>query len=257
MAKALKIAGAVVAVAGLAIITGGLAAGASLSFIMSAGFGVGTLTVGGLIAVGAALNTAGSLLSPKPKAPSTSEANANRLSVSMELRAFRKTVIGSTAMATDLRDQEWSADQSLLHRFIVCASHRVHAIREIWFDDKLAWTATGGVQGPYVGYLQVVAVLEGSAANAINIGAEIRHSRCCSSCSGGASRTLRTARGNSRSTRASRPLASILPASSPPPTCATSPSRVPMARPSRATGWMAFGARATARVWSSTTSRRR
>lgn len=177
MAKALKIAGAVVAVAGLAIITGGLAAGASLSFIMSAGIGVGSLTVGGLIAVSAVLNTAGSLLSPKPKAPSTSEANANRLSVSMELRAFRKSVLGSTAFATDLRDQEWSADQSLLHRFIVCASHRVHAIREIWFDDKLAWTATGGVQGPYVGYLQVVAVLEGSAANAINIGPRMGSSR--------------------------------------------------------------------------------
>jgi hypothetical protein len=177
MAKALKIAGAVVAVAGLAIITGGLAAGASLSFIMSAGFGVGSLTVGGLIAVSAALNTAGSLLSPKPKAPSTSEANANRLTVSMDVRAFRKTVVGSTAMATDLRDQEWSADQSILHRFVVCASHRCQAIREIWFDDKLAWTATGGVQGPYIGYLDVTPVLEGSAANAINIGPRMGNTR--------------------------------------------------------------------------------
>ncbi|WP_191864458.1 phage tail protein [Sphingomonas sp. gentR] len=177
MAKALKIAGAVVAVAGLAIITGGLAAGASLSFIMSAGFGVGSLTVGSLIAVSAVLNTAGSLLSPKPKAPAASEANANRLSVSMELRAFRKTVIGSTAMATDLRDQEWSADQSLLHRFIVAASHRSKAIRQIWFDDKLAWTVEGGVQAPYVGYLTVTPVLEGSAANAINISERMGSSR--------------------------------------------------------------------------------
>ncbi len=182
MAKALKIAGAVVAVAGLAIITGGLAAGASLSFIMSAGFGVGSLTVGGLIAVSAALNTAGSLLSPKPKAPATSEANANRLTVSMDLRAFRKTVLGSTAFATDLRDQEWSADQSILHRFVVCASHRVRAIREIWFDDKLAWTATGGVQAPYVGYLDVTPVLEGSAANAINIGSRMGASRRFTGC---------------------------------------------------------------------------
>ncbi|WP_168371535.1 gp53-like domain-containing protein [Sphingomonas sp. Leaf257] len=177
MAKALKIAGAVVAVAGLAIVTGGLAAGASLSFIMSASFGVGSLTVGGLIAASAVLNTAGSLLSPKPKAPATSEANANRLTVSMDVRAFRKTVVGSTAMATDLRDQEWSADQSILHRFIVCASHRCQAIREIWFDDKLAWSATGGVQAPYVGYLDVTPVLEGSAANAINIGARMGNTR--------------------------------------------------------------------------------
>ena len=80
-------------------------------------------------------------------------------------------------MATDLRDQEWSADQSLLHRFIVAASHRSKAIRQIWFDDKLAWTVEGGVQAPYVGYLTVTPVLEGSAANAINISERMGSSR--------------------------------------------------------------------------------
>ncbi|KAK0340466.1 hypothetical protein LTR94_030383, partial [Friedmanniomyces endolithicus] len=85
-------------------------------------------------------------------------------------------------MATDLRDQEWSADQSYLHRFVVSAAHRVSAIREIWFDDKQAWTSAGGVQAEFAGYLEVTPVLEGSAANAINIGPRMGSSRRFTGC---------------------------------------------------------------------------
>ena len=178
MAKALKIVGAVAAVAGLAIVTGGAALGLGLSLATS----VAGISAGALIAGGAVLSTAGSLLSPRPKAPSVSAATTDRLQVSVELRAPRKMIFGRTAMATDLRDQEVSADQSLVDRFITVASHRVNAIQEVWFDDKMAWTSAGGVQGDYGGYLTVQTVLEGSGANAINIGPRMGSSRRYTGC---------------------------------------------------------------------------
>ncbi|HEX8419477.1 MAG TPA: hypothetical protein VF638_05630 [Sphingomonas sp.] len=178
MAKALKIAAVVVGAAALAVVTGGAALGLGIALSTTA-FGI---SASALLLTSALLSTAGSLLSPKPKSPSVSGSNADRLQVSVDLRTPRKIIVGSTAMATDLRDQEWSADQSELHRFIVAASHKAHAIREIWFDSVLAWTAAGGVQGAYVGYLTVVPVLEGSAANAINIGFRMGSSRRYTGC---------------------------------------------------------------------------
>ena len=178
MAKALKIVGAVAAIAGLAIVTGGAALGLGLSLATS----VAGISAGALIAGGAVLSTAGSLLSPRPKAPSVSAATTDRLQVSVELRAPRKMIFGRTAMATDLRDQEVSADQSLVDRFITVASHRINAIQEVWFDDKMAWTSAGGVQGDYAGYLTVQTVLEGSGASAINIGPRMGSSRRYTGC---------------------------------------------------------------------------
>ena len=178
MAKALKIVGAVAVIAGLAIVTGGAAVGLGLSLSIN----VAGITAGAAIAAGSILSTAGSLLSAKPKAPSVSSATADRLQVSIDLRTPRKMIWGTTAAATDLRDQEFLADQSVVHRFIVNASHRLSAYREIWFDDKLAWTAAGGVQGEFSGYLTVVPVTEGSAANAINLGPRMGAARRYTGC---------------------------------------------------------------------------
>lgn len=99
-----------------------------------------------------------------------SPADRDRLLATINPRALRTIVFGRTAMATDIQDQEFTGtNQEYMHRFIVCASHKVQSIEEVWFDDKLAWSVGGGVQGEYVGYLTVAPVLEGSAANAINI----------------------------------------------------------------------------------------
>ena len=129
---------------------------------------------GGPIAV--AISVGATLLSGG-KAPRNSSQNLDRLRANVDPLSPRKTVIGNTAMATDIRDEEFTNTQEHFHRFIVVASHKVQAIDEIWFDDKLVWTAGGGVQGDAVGYLTVATRTEGSAANAINISARMGSTR--------------------------------------------------------------------------------
>lgn len=165
---------AVVASIALAIPTGGAS-----GTLLAAALGVSATAAAG-IAIG--LNLGAGLLAKRPKAPATSPAAADRLFASIDPRTPRKMAFGRTALANDIRDQEFSADQSYLHRFHVCASHKVESIDEIWFDDKLAWTATGGVQGEFVGYLTVATRNEGNAGNAINIGARMGAARRYTGC---------------------------------------------------------------------------
>lgn len=133
-----------------------------------------------LIAVGATVGA--SALAKRPKTPQPSRESIDRLNASIDPRAPRKMVFGQTAMATDIRDQEYTNNQEYLHRFIVVAAHKVQSIDEIWFDDKKAWTATGGAQGEYAGYLTVTPILEGNAGNAINISARMGSTRRFTGC---------------------------------------------------------------------------
>lgn len=187
MAKALKVAATVVGVVALGVVTAGaglavVGAAASLTAgIAAAGAAIG-VSLATLSMIGAGLTLGASLLAPKPKAPTASPAAVERLNMSAVLRTPRVIALGSTALATDIRDQEWSSGQDYLHRFVVTASHRIGGYREIWFDDKLAWTSTGGVQGEYAGYLTVTPVTEGSAGNAINIGPRMGSSRRYTGC---------------------------------------------------------------------------
>lgn len=165
--KVLKVVAVVAAVA-LAIPSGGT----SLLVAGAAGIGI-TLSAVAATALVAGLTIASSLLN-KPKVPSVSNATLSRLSVSIDPRTPRKIIFGDTAMAADLRDYEYTGtDDEYVHYFIVNASHRITGHDEIWFDDKLAWTSGGGVQGEFVGYLTVATRTEGSAANAINISARM------------------------------------------------------------------------------------
>lgn len=134
----------------------------------------------GLIMAGISMGA--SALAKRPKSPQVSPESLDRLNASIDPRAPRKMVFGRTAMATDIRDQEYTNDQTYLHRFIVVAAHKVQAIEEIWFDDKKAWTSAGGVQGEFVGYLTVTPILEGSAGNAINISARMGSTRRFTGC---------------------------------------------------------------------------
>jgi hypothetical protein len=43
-------------------------------------------------------------------------------------------------------------------------SHKVTSIEEIWLEDALAWSSSGGVQGIYAGFLTVTTILEGGAS---------------------------------------------------------------------------------------------
>ncbi len=143
--------------------------------------GVGLIVAGAITGnyqlIAAGITIGASALAKTPKAPEGSPENANRLFANIDTRAPRKMWFGQTASATDIRDQEYTDGQTYFHRFIVVASHKVRAISEIWFDDKLAWTAAGGAQGEFAGYLTVATVLEGSAGNAINISSRMGSTR--------------------------------------------------------------------------------
>lgn len=173
-----KVAGVV---AGVALIGSGVGAALGgtmmLTLFGGAGIAAGTIaTVAGAVSMGA------SLLG-KPKATALSDTVRDRLQVSLDPRTPRKMVLGRTAMATDLRDQEFTGtDKEYLHRFIVVAAHKVNSIQQIWFDDQLAWTSAGGVQGAYSGYLTVTPILQGTPGNAINISPRMGSSRRFTGC---------------------------------------------------------------------------
>lgn len=161
MSKVLKVVAIVASVAAAAVTLGAsLGISAALLSAVSLGASVGA-----------------SLLAKKPKAPANSNGNIDRLRASIDPRTPRKLATGITALATDIRDEEFTDSQAYLHRFIVVASHKIHEITSIFFDDKLAWTLAGGVQGEFVGYLTVAPILEGNAGNAINISARMGSTR--------------------------------------------------------------------------------
>lgn len=134
--------------AGLAAIGGAAAAGAATGLFLG-------ITTVGWAAISVGISIGATLLTPKPKAPRNSEQNIDRLRASIDPRTPRKTAVGLTALATDIRDEEFSADQAYFHRFIVCASHACESVDELWFDDKIAWTLASGVQGEFLNYLTV------------------------------------------------------------------------------------------------------
>lgn len=135
--------------------------------VMSASIIAAVTTAG----VSASLGFAAGTLGLGPKSPEMSGATRDRLFANVDPSAPRKLVFGRTAMATDIRYQEWTgADQEYLDQIVCVASHKVDSIDEIWLDDELAWTAAGGAQGKSVGYLAVTPVLEGGPNNTVTIG---------------------------------------------------------------------------------------
>ncbi|MEZ0495394.1 phage tail protein [Sphingomonas sp. IW22] len=165
MAKALKTVGAVVAIAGLAIVTGGAAVGLGVSLATS----IGGISAGTLLLAGGALQAIGTSMQKMPDVPAS---QVDRLNATVDVSAYRKTVLGSTALASDIRYLEWFGnDQERCGWIVAHASHRIHSVDQIWLNDELAWTATGGTQGKFIGYFWVRrVVLEGSAANAFTFG---------------------------------------------------------------------------------------
>ncbi|GAA3254495.1 phage tail tip fiber protein [Sphingomonas yabuuchiae] len=180
MAKAIKIAGAVVVGAGLILATGGIAAGFTLGAALGAGSGVLGLSIGGLILAGSTIATLGSALD-RPKVP---QVQSDRLYAQLNPREFRKTVLGQTAMPVDVRHEEWEGTNQEWCRWIVGhASHGIDGVEEIWFGTELAWSATTGVTAKYRGYFFVDAVvLEGSPANALALSNQWNGTRRLTGC---------------------------------------------------------------------------
>lgn len=161
----------------LSLIDKKLGAVVQAAFLIAAGVATGNI---GLIMAGVSVGS--SAFKKGPKGPTPSRETLERLNASVDPRTPRKMWFGRTAGNTDIRDHEYTDDQTYLHRFIIVAAHTVNEITEIWFDDKKAWTLAGGVQGDFVGYLTVAPILEGSAGNAINISARMGTSRRYTGC---------------------------------------------------------------------------
>lgn len=169
MAKALAfVGGALLLATGIGAIAGAAVFGISVS-AAAATISIGGLSLATLGTIGAVASVAGSLLAKRPNAQS-SETAKDRLYATIVPTTSRKQVFGNTAMATDVRYQAFTGSNKEYYEQIVCvASHKVQSIDELWFEDKQAWTASGGVTSQYSGYLTVTALLEGSSSNAINI----------------------------------------------------------------------------------------
>jgi len=172
MKTIVKVAGVV---AGIAAIATGIGAALGGTMMLTA-FG-GSIAASTIATVAGAISLGASALMGSPKAPKNSPEALDRLRANLDPRTPRKTAVGITALATDIRDEEFTNDQTYFHRFIVCASHKVESIDEIWFDDKRVWSASGGVEGEAVGYLTVATRTEGSAGNAINISGRMGSTR--------------------------------------------------------------------------------
>lgn len=192
--KGLLIAAAVI---GLAIATGGISIAGTV-----------ILTKATMIAIGTsiALSTV-SMAAFGPKAP---KSQLSRLNVTLDPITPRKSVFGTTAMPLDLRYHEASGtDQEYIDYIIAVAAHKVTSIDEIWFEEKQAWTASGGVTATYTGYLTVTTRTEGTSGNtiAINGGGKWGSTRRMTGCAYVHLRIKRT--GNTK--KAESPLVSGLP----------------------------------------------
>ena len=177
MGKVLKSVAIAAAIIGVALIIPGgigfapvMAGGTSLTAAVAIGT---TVTVGavGSALVAMAVATVLSGVQAQFFGPKTTKAQASRLNPTLEPSASRKIVFGETAMNTDVRYFEPSGtDQEYMDYIIATSAHAVESIDEIWFEDRLAWSSSGGIQSFYTGYLTTVAtVLEGTSANYISI----------------------------------------------------------------------------------------
>lgn len=133
------------------------AAGAVTGALIGAGIGLAVSTVAKVVGLG-------------PKSPKISSATSDRLNASINVRAYRGSVVGITAMHTDVAYQEFTGtNQELYNQILTVASHAVESIDEIYIDDELAWSAAGGIASKFYGYLGVECYAEGTTANAITI----------------------------------------------------------------------------------------
>lgn len=180
MGKVLKPLAISAAIIGVGILTGGISFAPSIAAFTAGGVavagvagGLATTAIGSVLlstAIGTALSGISQALVRSPRAGLS---DISRLNLTQLAAAPRKMVLGDTAFAADLRyDEPSGTDQRFVDAIIHLASHKVTSIREMRIGDKLAWTAAGGVQGEFVGFLTVEVILEAgpSAFHTVNGG---------------------------------------------------------------------------------------
>lgn len=181
MGKVLKAVAIAAVIVGVGIATGGIGFAPTIGATTAtvAGVTVTTATVVGsslaFTALGSALaamavSTVLSGVSAQVFGPKMPKAQMSRLNPTLEPQAHRKFVFGETAMNTDVRYYETSGtDQEYFDYIIATSAHEVESIDEIWFDDQIAWTSSGGVAAFYSGYLTISTRPVGTSANTISI----------------------------------------------------------------------------------------
>jgi hypothetical protein len=160
---------AIVAGAALAFIPG--AQGFAAALLASAGVGIGAAGVIVGIATAGLLAFGSSGVGGKRGAPSLTPFDPR--SINADPAAPRKLVFGRTAMPVDLRYAEPSGtNQEFIDYIFVLAAHKSDAVESIYIEEDLAWTAAGGAQGKYAGYLTITTILEAgaSAFHTVNAG---------------------------------------------------------------------------------------
>lgn len=181
MGKVLKGVAIAAAVVAIGVATGGIGflptIGAATTTV--AGVAVTTATVVGtslsFTALGSvlasiAISSVLSGVSAQFFGPKNTKAGLSRLNPTLDPQATRKLVVGETAMNTDVRYFEPSGtNQEYIDYIVATSAHEVESIDEIWFDDRLAWSSSSGVQSFYSGYLTVTTRPVGTAANYIPI----------------------------------------------------------------------------------------
>jgi hypothetical protein len=188
LGKVVKTIAVVVGVAALVLTGVGLVMGPVAFAASGITAALGGITAGMLSAAAGVLSIGASLLAKRPKGPSISEASLDRLKPTLDPRASRKAVFGTTALGGDMRDHEvnpipGTTDNQWVDRFFVHAGHKITSLDEIWFDDEKVWSGGAVVGGSSAaGYLTVNTRTEGNAGNAINISARAGTTRRYTGC---------------------------------------------------------------------------
>jgi hypothetical protein len=156
-----------------------LVAAVAVNFIPGVGQAVSAAilaTTGATVSIAAGASLAALALTATASAIKTGRAGLlststlSRLTLSFSPDADRKIVFGETAMNSDVLYQEASGtDQEYIDIIVAVAAHKVDAITAIYSEDKLMWSAGGGVAGAYSGYLTVDVITEGTRVNGIAI----------------------------------------------------------------------------------------
>ncbi|MCW2412943.1 MULTISPECIES: phage tail protein [unclassified Sphingobium] len=162
---------------------GGTAIGGSMAAGMAAAStsaaALAAKAVAGII-IGVAISGASALLMGKPKV--ANQSTVSRLNLTVDPTAPRKIVFGRTAAGGDVRFHEMtnksgeyietSKDKGdYQHRVVALASHKIHAVKEIYLDTELSYNGSAviGKYQPKSGLL-ITPVLEGNNGNASKLG---------------------------------------------------------------------------------------
>ncbi|MCA3256073.1 MAG: hypothetical protein INF91_10705 [Alphaproteobacteria bacterium] len=163
MGKVLKPLVTVAAFAAVAIPGVGPAIGLALT--SSLGLGVGAIGVLSTVSTIALTAGAAALNRPRGAGGQSGLSAFDPKAISIDAAEPRKMLFGRALFPMSLRHPEpYGTGQDRIDYVFALAAHKSGGPDQIFIENDLAWTAEGGAQGAYAGYLTVEVVTEGGAA---------------------------------------------------------------------------------------------